>query len=141
MIYPYVVLDGNTYAVVSGSYIRQWVRSFTSYLAANIVRLNFIDKGPGVQTYSFQLHLAPWGSSSLPFLSGITQSPEQQMAQLDASYGKVATPLSFIDPFGVSSTYGVYMTDYQISIPQYGTSEKSFIMATVQLTQATQTVN
>lgn len=141
MILPYITLDGHNYAVVQGSYLRQWIRSFTSYLAANIVRLNFVDKGPGVRTYSFQLHLAPWGSGSLPYLSGVTQTPEQQMAQLEATYSKIATPVAFTDPLGNASVFGVYMTDLQQSIPNYGTTEETFIMATVQLTEATQTVN
>lgn len=141
MILPYISLDGNNYAIVSGSYVRQWIRSFTSYLAANIVRLNYIDKGPGVRTYNFQLHLAPWGSTSLPYLNGVTTSPETQMTQLETTYKKIATPVSFTDPFGNSSTYGVYMTDLQQTIPAYGTTQTSYITATVTLTEATQTVN
>ena len=141
MIQPYVTLDGNKYAVTTGSYVRQWIRSFTSYLAANIVRLNFIDKGPGVRTYSMQLMLVSWDSGSLPYQNGITQSAETQMSQLDTSYGKIATALSFTDPFGTTSSYGVYFTDLQISIPNYGTSEKAYITASIQLSEATQTVN
>ena len=141
MINPYVTIDGYNYAVVSDSYLREWIRSFTSYLAANIVRLNFIDKGPGVRTYTFQLHLAPWGSRTLPYLNGVTASPETQMAQLEASYAKVATPIQFIDPLGVTEPYGVYMTDLKQSIPRYATTEETFLMATIELTAATQLVN
>lgn len=141
MINTYITLDGHRYAIVQGSYLRQWIRSFTSYLAANIVRLNFIDKGPGVRTYSFQLMLAPWGSDSLPYKAGITQTPETQMSQLEATYQKIATPVQFIDPFGTASAFGVYMTDLQQSIPNYATSQESFIIAQIQLTEATQTVN
>jgi hypothetical protein len=140
-IKTYITLDGNNYAVVSNTYLRRWIRSFTSYLAANIVRLNFIDKGPGVRTYSFQLQLAPWGSSSLPYLEGVTASPEAQMAQLEATYAKIATPVSFTDPLGNTSTYGVYMTDLQQVIPPYATAQITHIIATVELTEATQTVN
>lgn len=141
MINPYVTIDGNKYAIVAGTYSRQWVRSFTSYLAANIVRLNFIDKGPGVKTYSMQLMLAPWGTGSLPQLNGVSTSPETQMSQLETSYAKIATPITFIDPFGNSSTNGVYMTDLQQVIPNYGTTQSTYIIATVQLTEATQLVN
>ena len=141
MIYPYVTIDGNNYALASGSYTRNWVRSFTSYLAANIVRLNFIDKGPGVQTYNFQVICAPWGSNTLPYLNGVTVSAEQQMLNLEASYAKVATPIQFITPLGVTEPYGVYMTDLQQTIPKYATSQEAYIIATVELTAATQTLN
>ena len=105
------------------------------------MRLNFIDKGPGVRTYSFQLHLAPWGSTTLPYLNGVTASPETQMTQLEASYAKIATPISFTDPFGRVSPNGVYMTDLQQAIPPYGTVQETFILATLELTEATQLVN
>lgn len=141
MINPYITLDGSRYALVQGSYIRQWIRSFTSYLAANIVRLNFIDKGPGVKTYSFQVYCVHWPAGSVPALAGITGTPEQQMTALETTYSKIATPVSFTDPFGVTSANGVYMTDLQQTIPNYGTSQQSFIIATVQITEATQTVN
>lgn len=141
MINPYIILDGHPYAVVQGSYLRQWVRSFTSYLAANIVRLNFIDKGPGVRTYSFSLHLSTWPPNSEPYKAGVTQTPEVQMAQLEATYQKIATPVQFIDPFGAQSTYGVFMIDLQQTIPNYGTKQTTFILAQIQLTEATQTVN
>lgn len=141
MINPYITIDGNRYAVVQGSYLRQWIRSFTSYLAANIVRLNFIDKGPGVRTYTMQLNLANWSSDSLPYKAGITQSPETQMNNLETTYQKIATPVQFIDPFGNAATYGVYMTDLQQTIPNWGTQQRTYILVTVQLTEATQTVN
>ncbi len=141
MINPYITLDGNKYALQQGSYMRQWVRSFTSYLSANIVRLNFIDKGPGVRTYTFQVMLANWPAGGLLSNNGLTQTPEAGMAALEATYSKIATPVSFTDPFGNTSTHGVYMTDLQQSIPVYGTTQQTFIIATVQLTEATQTVN
>lgn len=140
-IKTYITLDGNNYAIVSNSYLRRWIRSFTSYLAANIIRLNFIDKGPGVRTYSFQLQLAPWGSTSLPYLNGVTASPEQQMAQLEATYAKIATPVAFIDPLGNPEPFGVYMTDLQVTIPPYATAQVTHLIVTVELTSATQLVN
>lgn len=141
MVATYITLDGNKYPLTPGSYARQWIRSFTTYLAANIVRLNFIDKGPGVRTYSFQVVLSQWPSNSAPFQSGITQSPETQMSNLETTYQKIATPVAFTDPFGNPSTFGVYMTDLQQTIPLYATSQQTFILATIQLTEATQTVN
>jgi len=141
MINTHITLDGNKYPLVQGSYMRHWVRSFTSYLSANIVRLNFVDKGPGVRTYTFQVYLSQWPTTSIPYLNGITSSPETQMTALETTYQKIATPVGFTDPFGNTSTYGVYMTDLQQTIPNYGTSQQSFIVATIQLTEATQTVN
>ena len=141
MINPYVTIDGNKYALASDTYTRKWIRSFTSYLAANIVRLNFIDKGPGVRTYNFQVICAPWGSATLPYLNGVTSSPETQMTNLETTYAKIATPISFTDPLGNVSTYGVYMTDLQQTIPKYSTTQDVYIIATVELTEATQGVN
>ena len=141
MITPYITLDGTKYALQQGSYLRNWVRSFTSYLSANVVRLNFIDKGPGVRTYTFQVILANWPAGGLLANNGLTMTPEQGMAALEATYAKIATPVSFTDPFGHTSTFGVYMTDLQQSIPAYGTTQQTFILATVQLSEATQTVN
>jgi hypothetical protein len=141
MITPYVTIDGNKYAVVTNSYLRRWIRSFTSYLSANIVRLNFIDKGPGVRTYTMQLALNNWGVGTVPYVNGITQSPETQMSQLETTYARVATPVSFTDPLGNTSTYGVFMTDLQQSIPMYATPNTVAIVATVELTEATQPVN
>lgn len=141
MVATYITLDGNRYPLTPGSYARQWIRSFTTYLAANIVRLNFIDKGPGVRTYSFQVVLSKWPAGSAPVIAGITGTPEAQMSQLETTYQKIATPVSFTDPFGNTSTFGVYMTDLQQTIPLYATSQQTFILATIQLTEATQTVN
>lgn len=141
MINPFITLNGAKYAVAQGSYSRDWMRSFTSYLAANIVRLNFIDRGPGVQTYTLQLMLMNWPSSSVPYKNGITTTPEAQMAALEATYQMVATPVSFIDPFGNTAPFGVYMTDLKQTIPNWATPNQTFILATIQLTQATQLVN
>jgi len=141
MINPYIILDGHAYAVEQGSYLRQWVRSFTSYLAANIVRLNFIDKGPGVRTYTMALTLTNWPPNSVPYKSGVTQTPEVQMANLEATYAKIATAVGFTDPFGTASTFGVYMTDLQQTVPNWATPQSTFIRAQIQLTEATQTVN
>lgn len=141
MILPYITLDGHNYSIVQGTYRRDWQRSFTTTLSANIVRLNFIDRGPGVRTYTFSLNLATWPTGSLPYNAGITQSPETQMSQLETSYKKIAIPISFIDPFGTTSTFGVYMTDLSQTIPNYGTQQTSFIVAAIQLTEATQLVN
>ena len=54
-LYRYVVIDGKKYAVAQGTYIRKWQRQFTATLVANIVELNFVDRGPGIKTYNFTL--------------------------------------------------------------------------------------
>lgn len=139
----YVTIDGFKYAVATGSYIRKWLRSFTSQLAANIVRLNFIDNGPGVRVYSMTLQLESWNPNSQVYQDGVTQTITQQLANLEASYGKAATSLQFLDAFGnpPSASSGVYFTNYNQIIPNYGTVEKVYVLAEVELTESTQTVN
>jgi hypothetical protein len=143
MIYPYVVIDNNKYAVATGTYIRHWVRSFTSQLAANIIRLNFIDRGPGVRTYNMALQLSTWKPGSLLYNAGITKTAEQQMADLEASYAKVAKSLQFQDAFGnpPSASSGVFFTNMDQIIPNYATTQKSYILVDVEITESTQEVN
>lgn len=142
MIARYVTIDGNKYAVTTGTYIRKWLRSFTSQLAANIIRLNFVDKGPGLRTYDMTLQLATWPPGSTLYNDGITKTAEQQMSDLEVSYSKIAKSLQYLDPFGnpPSASSGVYFTNLNQIIPNYGTSEKSYILAEVELTESTQVV-
>ena len=60
--YEFVIIDGFKYAVQQGTYKRNWKRQFTATLAANLVELNFIDRGPGIKTYDFTL--GPFTSTS-----------------------------------------------------------------------------
>ena len=153
-MYPYIQLGdglGNTwlYAVVFNTYSRKWQRAFSSQLAGNIIRLNFIDKGPGVRVYDMQLLIATWAPGSVPYKAGITQTWDQQYQNLQNSYAQNATVLQFVDPMGLSPTpvtggagdYGVYFTDFNIVIPQYSTSEKPYLLVQIELTEATQVVN
>jgi hypothetical protein len=145
MLYNVIQLDkdggGNPikYAVLSDSYLRDWVRAFTSQLsAANIIRLNYIDRGPGIRKYTMTLVLNTWDSSSLPYKAGVTQTVDQQIASLEATYGKVATSLYYVDPFGnrPTLTTGVYFTSYRQNIPKYATPGKVIILADIELQEA-----
>lgn len=146
--YTYIVLDGNKYPVATGTYSRKWARSFSSQLAGNIIRLNFIDRGPGIRVYDMTLIIETWKPGSEPYLNGITATWDTQIQNLEASYGKVATVLDFQDPFGQSPTpasggagdYGVYFTNFNEIIPNYATPEKPFILAEIEVTEATQVV-
>lgn len=153
-MHPYVVLGdglGNTwkYAVVFNTYSRKWQRAFSSQLAGNIIRLNFIDRGPGIRVYDMQLLLATWAPGSVPYQAGITQSWDTQVQNLQNSYAQIATVLHFVDPMGLSPNpisggagdYGVFFTSFDIVIPQYSTAQKPYAIAQIELTEATQLVN
>lgn len=100
LINTVVTIDGVQYGTIQGTYIRRWTRSFSSNLAANIVRLNFVDRGPGVRVYSFQVNVLNWLTTSNPFKQGATLDFDAQRATLEESYSKIATPISFLDIFG-----------------------------------------
>ncbi len=138
----YVTIDGFKYVVSSGTYIRKWMRSFTSELAANIIRLNFVDRGPGIRTYSMTLILNTWATTSDVYQDGVTQTVDQQISNLEASYAKIATSVQFYDPFGnpPSAGKGCYFTNYNQIIPNYGTKNKTYVLAEVELTEATQVI-
>lgn len=143
MIYRYIEIDNNKYAVATGTYIRDWQRSFTSQLASSIIRLNYVDRGPGLRVYQMTLQLSTWSSASELYKDGITKTAEQQMSDLEASYAKIAKSLQFQDAFGnpPSASSGVFFTDLKQIVPNYGTQEKSYILAQVELTESTQNVN
>lgn len=137
----YVVIDGFKYAVVSGTYIRRWTRSFSTQLAASIIRLNFVDRGPGIRVYSMTLQLADWATDSDVYTDGVTQTLDQQRNNLEASYAKISTPIAFEDPFGeIPGAGGVYFTNLNQVIPAYSTVQKPFLLMEVELTEATQVV-
>jgi hypothetical protein len=140
MINRYITLDHQKYAITTGTYIRKWMRSFTTSLVASIVRLNFVDRGPGIRVYSMTLSLANWSVGSKPYNDGITLAAEQQMANLEASYAKIATSLQFYDVFGnpPSASSGVYFTNMNQIVPNYATVNKSYIQVEIELTESTQ---
>lgn len=137
MLYRYIVIDGFKYAIQQGTYIRKWQRQFTATLVANIVELNFIDRGPGIKTYDFSLILNTWDPGSLPYKDGITQTVDQQMANLENSYSKVSTALQFLDPFGQAPTLGgVYFTSLVQNIPAYTTPQKVYILVDIEVIES-----
>lgn len=147
-MYPYIILDGKKYAVAMNTYNRKWQRAFSSQLAGNIIRLNFIDRGPGIRVYDMTLILANWAATSVPFLNGVTSSWDAQEQALETSYNKPATPLQFVDPMGLSpntntvpANGGVFFTNLNIIIPQYSTPQKPYLLAEIEVTEATQTYN
>jgi hypothetical protein len=141
----YIEINNNKYVVASGSYTRKWQRAFSSQLAGNIIRLNFIDRGPGIRVYDATLILRTWPPGSRPYLDGITQTWQTQLNNLETSYAQVATVLQFQDPLGqspgASSNYGVFFTNFNEIIPNYSTPQQPYILAEVELTEATQLVN
>ena len=141
-MYRYVIIDGNKYAVSAGTYIRKWLRSFSSQLASSIIRLNFVDRGPGLRTYTMTLQLASWAPGSTLYNDGITKSAIQQMSDLETSYAKIANSIQFVDVFGnpPSAGKGVYFTNLNQIVPNYATVEKPYILAEVELTESTQVV-
>jgi hypothetical protein len=98
--FVYVVIDGKKYAVSSGTFIRRWPRAFSTDFSSNVIRLNFVDHGPGVRVYSMTLYVVDWTPDSAVYKAGVTQSLLQQKDNIDIAYAKNATPISFLDPFG-----------------------------------------
>lgn len=137
----YITLDGKKYAVEMGSYTRRWARSFSSDLVASIVRLNFVDRGPGLRVYTMALLLNSWDTDTDIYTDGVTETLDQQRANLETSYGKISTPIQFIDPFGeVPGAGGVYFTSLNQVIPAYSTVLKPYVRMEIELTEATQVV-
>lgn len=144
--YTYIVLDNNKYAVAVDTYAMKWQRAFSSQLAGNIIRLNFIDKGPGIRVYDATLILKTWEEDSQPFLDGITETWDVQMQNLENSYANVVgVPIQFQDPLGRSpgpeANFGVYFTNYDLSVPKYSTPQTPIMLANIEVTEATQTIN
>lgn len=139
--FTYVIIDGNKYAVAQGTYLRKWTRAFSSQLAGNIIRLNFVDRGPGIRVYDFSLMIQTWAPGSTPNLNGITATWDVQLQALEASYAKVATPIQFVDPLGQSpGAGGVYFTNLTQMFPNQSTPQKPYLLYDVELTEATQVV-
>lgn len=141
----YVVIDGNKYPVVQGTYVRKWARAFSSQLAGSIIRLNFIDRGPGIRVYDFTVMIQTWKPGSIPYANGITAPWYTQAAALEASYAVKATAINFIDPLGQvagpdAQTWGVYFTNLNQIIPQYSTPQQTYLLYEVEVTEATQVV-
>src|SRR3972149_1057369 len=100
MLRSFIELDNKKYAVSLNTYVRTWHREFSSNLSGGIVRLTFVDRGPGIQVWKMLLELRSWPTDSVPFQQGVTDSFETQRANLEASYAKITTALQFKDIFG-----------------------------------------
>ena len=90
------------------------------------------------------LVIQTWAPGSMPYQAGITDPWDVQLQALEASYGKVATVIGFTDPFGQSpgpsSQYGVFFTNFSEILPNYITPQKPYVLAEIELTEATQVV-
>lgn len=148
-LFTYIILDGNVYPVASDTYNMKWSRAFSSQLAGNIIRLNFIDRGPGIRVADFTVILETWEPDSLPYQAGVTQTWDVQLQNLENSYGAVATVLAFQDPFGrkfvpaggnAAQNWGVFFTNLNEIIPKYSTTQKPYVLCEVEVTEATQVV-
>ena len=137
-MYRFIILNGQKYAIQQGSYVRKWTRQFTATLSANIVELNFVDKGPGIQAYDMTLIIATWSPGSIMYTDGITQTMTQQIAALEALYLQRATSFTFIDPYGNPPTNGlnVYFTNLTETIPNYSTVQKPYTLIDIELIAA-----
>lgn len=137
-MYNYIILDGFKYAVAQDTYIRTWARSYTSELAGNLIRINYVDRGPGLLTYNMSLHLNTWPPDSPLYIAGITQTALQQMQNLEASYKKIATSVQYIDPLGnpPAPNTGVFFGDLKQIIPSYATNQKLYFEVQISLIQA-----
>ena len=148
--YRYIILDGNKYIVAADTYSMKWERAFTSQLAANIVRMNFIDRGPGVRVINMTLILETWPTNSQPYKDGITAAWNTQLQNLENSFSLNAKVLAFQDPFGrqlvpsggdATQNWGVFFTNLGEIFPRYNTPQKPFVLCEITLTEATQEVN
>jgi len=85
-----------------------------------------------------QLMLFTWDTTSEVYSDGITKTLDQQRADLEASYKKIATPLQFLDAFGEPPALngGVYFTALTQNIPSYSTIQKPYVLYDVEFTQA-----
>jgi hypothetical protein len=141
-MYEYIILDGNKYAVVQGTYVDNWSRAFSFNMLAQVVRLNFVDRGPGIHKYTMTLELRNWPQNSDLYQAGITTSAIQQYNALAASFLKTSTLISYTDPLGQSSppggafANGVYFTMFNLVVPAYSTASNPALQAQIELTNS-----
>ena len=116
-----ITLDGYQYAVMQGLYTRTYQRFFSVTAMASLVTTTYIDRGPGMNKYDISLQICTWSPDSLPYKNGVTQTWQEQLNNLETSYGKTAVALKFIDPFGNApntngSNNGIYFIQYVQSV-------------------------
>ena len=139
-IYTVIQLDGYYYAVQAGSYIRNWKRESQFQISAVTTRVQWTDRGPGVRSYDMTLWIQTWPTSSLPYQQGVTQTFDEQVANLEVSYNKRATKLVFYDPFGnrpydnyASAFTSVYFVNMVQEIPAHSVKNKVVCTYQIQL--------
>lgn len=138
----YVIIDGNKYAVSQGTYVDNWSRAFTFNMAAQVVRINFVDRGPGIHKYTMTLELRSWPTNSILYQAGITTSAIAQYNALATSFLKTATLITYTDPLGQSSppggafANGVYFTMFNTMVPTYSTPSDPAIQVQIELTNS-----
>ena len=141
-IYSVINLDNNLYAIQSNSYTRFWERYFNSQVIAGAVRLNWVDRGAGLATYSMTVMLNTWDPNSVPYKQGVTADFATQKSNLEATFEKINTNLLFIDPFGnqpynpqTKSYDGVYFSGFTETIPPYSVPNKLISFVKIELRQ------
>ena len=128
------------YAVAQGQYTRDWNKYYSfEPIAGGLTRLNFIDHGPGINQYTITLIVTTWSSDSLPYKLGATLSWQDQKTNLENSFKKIATPLYFLDAFGVSpllnNKIGVFFIKFVETILPASTPSMMFIQYEIVLIQ------
>lgn len=142
----YIILDGQKYPVATDSYSMKWARAFSSSLAGNIIRLNFIDRGAGIRVFDMTLIIKTWDPTSFVYNNiGVTLPWDTQLQNLEASYGLKGRILPFTDPYGrspgPSAQNGVFFTNLSEIIPNYSTPQTPIVLCEIEVTEATQLVN
>jgi hypothetical protein len=139
-----ITLDGHKYAVLSDTYTRTWVRQYSFGISAAFIHVNFVDRGPGIRSYKMTLLLMDWPTTSKPYLDGVTDSLDIQRTNIEQSYNKIGTQLSYTDPFGIQPTRldtgqitGVYFTNLVQSIPKFAVPNKVAIQYEIELMDST----
>jgi len=129
------------FAVVQGSYSMSWERLFSSTLAGNLVRINFLDSGPGYKVWNMQLYLQQFSPGSPLYKAGVTEDAITQMTNLESLYmyitnlgssTTVDTGIGFIDANGFAPQWGIYFSNLIQTIPEYSTNQEPYIVATVE---------
>ena len=134
--------SGLPYAVSTGAgYTREWQRYFSSQaIAYGQARITGVDNGPGINQYTIDLLVTTWPHDSLPYKLGVTQTWDVQKANLETSFEQIATPLYFLDPFGVppglDPTAGVYFWKFTETILEWSTPQTPFIAYSIILTES-----
>lgn len=129
------------YAVLQGTYNREWLRYFNSQpIAYGATRINSIDNGPGINQYTLSVLVTNFLPGSLPYLQGVTQTWDVQKYNLETSFQKVASNLLFIDPFGqypsLDPQTGIIFWKFEEVLLLQSTPEQPYIQYNITLTES-----